>query len=344
MKLIFFLVNLIIINTTCIVKPKQCLHYLNKKNDVYFSLDLLHNRRCKLHFLLKKNIKNNIYRYKHKNKSRINNINKKNNDNGDDVFSVSEPRLRFAPSPTGYIHVGGCRTFLYNYILSKQMNGKLIFRLEDTDTKRNTEGSLHEMIKDLKWLNLDWDEGIDIGGEYGPYKQSEKIEVYKKIAHDLVDQKRAYLCFCTQDELKEKKERAKLMKKKYIYDRMCRYLNEEIVTTYLIQNKSYTIRFKSPENRKIVLKDILKKEIKEVVNEDFIILRSNNAPTYNFSAAVDDHLMKITHVIRGSEHISNTFKQILILESLNANIPMYAHVPVITDIEKKKLAKGIMNI
>ncbi|SBT77584.1 glutamate--tRNA ligase, putative [Plasmodium ovale] len=252
---------------------------------------------------------------------------------------VVEPRLRFAPSPTGFLHVGGCRTFIYNYILSKQMNGSVILRMEDTDIKRNTTESMNEIMKDLKWLNLDWDEGPDKGGAYGPYKQSEKGELYKKIADELVERGKAYLCFCTKEQLKEKKEKAKVSRKKYLYDRTCRYLNEEVIQRCLQEQKQYTIRFKSPIDRKIILKDILKNNIEDVVKEDFIILRSNHLPTYNFAASVDDHLMKISFVIRGVEHISNTFKQILVLESLNADIPLYAHIPVITNVEKKKISK-----
>ncbi|SBT00857.1 glutamate--tRNA ligase, putative [Plasmodium malariae] len=219
------------------------------------------------------------------------------------------------------------------------MNGILIFRLEDTDMRRNTKESLDEIIKDLKWLNLSWDEGIDKGGNHGPYIQSQKIELYKKIAHDFVKQEKAYFCFCTKDELRQKKEKAKMMRKKYTYDQKCRNLNEEIINKYLRENKLYTIRFKSPYNRKIVLKDFLKNNIVDVVNEDFIILKSSYLPTYNFAASVDDHLMKISHVIRGVEHVSNTFKQIIILEALNAKIPQYAHIPIITNIDKKKISK-----
>ncbi|SBT37971.1 glutamate--tRNA ligase, putative [Plasmodium ovale wallikeri] len=239
---------------------------------------------------------------------------------------VVEPRLRFAPSPTGFLHVGGCRTFIYNYILSKQMNGSVILRMEDTDIKRNTTESMNEIMKDLKWLNLDWDEGPDKGGAYGPYKQSEKGELYKKIADELVERGKAYLCFCTKEQLKEKKEKAKVSRKKYLYDRTCRYLNEEVIQRCLQEQKQYTIRFKSPIDRKIILKDILKNNIEDVVKEDFIILRSNHLPTYNFAASVDDHLMKISFVIR-------------VLESLNADIPLYAHIPVITNVEKKKISK-----
>ncbi|CAA9988972.1 glutamate--tRNA ligase, putative [Plasmodium knowlesi strain H] len=251
----------------------------------------------------------------------------------------AEPRLRFAPSPTGFLHVGGCRTFLYNYILAKQLKGSLILRLEDTDVERNAQDSFNEIVKDLRWLNLSWDEGPDVGGAYGPYKQSEKIELYKKIAHEFVNEGKAYFCFCTKDELSEKKEKAKLARTKYTYDRACRDLSHEMVKQNMLKGKPYTIRFKSPIGRKIILSDILKNEIVDSVNEDFIILRSDSSPTYNFSASVDDHLMRISHVIRGVEHISNTFKQILVLEALRARIPLYAHVPVITTVQKKKISK-----
>lgn len=251
----------------------------------------------------------------------------------------NEVRLRFAPSPTGSLHVGGCRTFLYNYILAKQLNGNLILRFDDTDNKRNSTGSKDEIIKDLKWLGLHWDEGPDKGGSNGPYNQSERMGIYEHFAHEMVNQGKAYFCFCSKEELLKKKEKATLLKKKYVYDRTCRYLSSLTIKENLENNRLYSIRFKSPDNRKIVLNDILKNTITSVVNEDFIILRSNKLSTYNFSTSVDDHLMKITYVIRGVEHVSNTFKQILILEALNTKIPFYAHIPVLTTPEKKKISK-----
>ncbi|CRG93927.1 elongation factor 1-alpha, putative [Plasmodium gallinaceum] len=329
MNFYFFLIILIIIKINA-NEAKLFFHSWDKKSREY-RLNILHNKKYKFGFILKNSIKNTI-KYNKKKK------NFKNFVINDEVPKI-EPRLRFAPSPTGYMHIGGCRTFLYNYILSKQMKGILILRFEDTDTKRNSKESLSEIINDLRWLKLNWDEGPDKGGIYGPYKQSERLEVYKKIAHDFVKQGKAYFCFCSKEELNEKKEKEKMMKKKYIYDRKCRYLNNEIIKKYLEQDKPYTIRYKSPINRKIILKDILKNNITDVVDEDFVILRSNKLPTYNFSASVDDHLMKVSHVIRGVEHISNTFKQILILESLNSNIPVYAHIPIITTSNKKKISK-----
>ncbi|SOV18117.1 glutamate--tRNA ligase [Plasmodium gaboni] len=329
MKYIFlFLVNLIIINLNIIV-PKYLFGYSYYGNPKC-PINTPYDKKYICSFILNNN-KRNSYN------SRIKCI--KNNSIIPNDVAEGKVRLRFAPSPTGFLHVGGCRTFLYNYILSKQMNGSLILRLEDTDIKRNTKNSLDEIIKDLKWLNLTWDEGPDKVGEYGPYKQSEKIELYKKIAHQFVNEGKAYFCFCSKEELQEIKEKSKMIKKKYIYNRKCRDMNSEEIKKKLEQNITYTIRFKSPLKRKIILKDILKGDIIDEVLEDFIILRSNELPTYNFSVSVDDYLMRITHVIRGVEHISNTFKQILILETLNADIPNYAHIPVITTEEKKKISK-----
>ncbi|CXI67158.1 glutamate--tRNA ligase [Plasmodium berghei] len=319
MKLIFLLASVFI---SCATESQSKFKFefvINEK----WPIRLLYYKNGDLSFILN-NIKTTNYKYKNKSACK-----KYDNQTGDSP--INTPRFRFAPSPTGFLHVGGCRTFLYNYILAKQMNGKVIFRLEDTDTNRNTKDSLNEIIKDLKWMNLDWDEG--------PYKQSENMEKYKKIAHDFVKEGKAYYCFCTKDELNEKKEMTKAMKKKYIYDRKCRYLNDDTINKYLGENKLYAIRFKSPIGRKIVLNDILKNNIEEIVDEDFIILRSNFLPTYNFAVSVDDHLMKISHVIRGVEHISNTFKQILVIEALNGKIPYYAHMPVITNLDKKKISK-----
>ncbi|CDU19037.1 glutamate--tRNA ligase, putative [Plasmodium yoelii] len=319
MKLIFLLASVFISCATESQSKFKSEFVINEK----WPVRLLYYKNGDLSFILN-NIKTTNYKYKNKCACK-----KYDNQIGDSP--INTPRFRFAPSPTGFLHVGGCRTFLYNYILAKQMNGKVIFRLEDTDTNRNTKDSLSEIIKDLKWMNLDWDEG--------PYKQSENMEKYKKIAHDFVKEGKAYYCFCTKDELNEKKEMTKAMKKKYIYDRKCRHLNDDTINKYLGENKLYAIRFKSPIGRKVVLNDILKNNIEEIVDEDFIILRSNFLPTYNFAVSVDDHLMKISHVIRGVEHISNTFKQILVIEALNGKIPYYAHIPVITNLDKKKISK-----
>ncbi|SCM22750.1 glutamate--tRNA ligase, putative [Plasmodium chabaudi adami] len=319
MKLIFLLASIFISCATVSQSKLKSEFIVNEK----WPVKLLYYKKGGLGFILN-NTKTANYKYKNKCACK-----KYDNQTGDPP--INTPRFRFAPSPTGFLHVGGCRTFLYNYILAKQMNGKLIFRLEDTDTNRNTKDSLSEIIKDLKWMNLDWDEG--------PYKQSENMEKYKTIAHDFVKEGKAYYCFCTKDELNEKKEMTKAMKKKYIYDRKCRHLNDETINKYLGENRLYAIRFKSPIGKKVVLNDILKNNIEEIVDEDFIILRSNFLPTYNFAASVDDHLMKISHVIRGVEHISNTFKQILVIEALNGEIPRYAHIPVITNLDKKKISK-----
>ncbi|EUT80277.1 glutamate-tRNA ligase [Plasmodium falciparum Santa Lucia] len=281
----FFFVTLIIINLNTI-ESKYLFGYSYNGNPKC-PINILYDKKYIYSFILNNN-KRNTYN------SRIK-CAKKSSIIPNEIVE-GKVRLRFAPSPTGFLHVGGCRTFLYNYILSKQMNGSLILRLEDTDIKRNTKDSLDEIIKDLK--------------------------IYEFILYIIL------LCVLS-----------KMMKKKYIYNRKCRDMNNEQIKMKLEQNIAYTIRFKSPLKRKIILKDILKGDIIDEVLEDFIILRSNELPTYNFSVSVDDYLMKITHVIRGVEHISNTFKQILILETLNADIPHYAHIPVITTEEKKKISK-----
>ncbi|CAG9477695.1 glutamate--tRNA ligase, putative [Plasmodium vivax] len=334
MKWAFVLLNLLVTCTNGMVKYSGSIQFLFISN-INGQLILSPHRggKKKPCFVIRKE-KGGFYKGENKWRGRKN-ILKGEEDN----TSCVEPRLRFAPSPTGFLHVGGCRTFLYNYTLAKQLKGSLILRLEDTDVERNAQDSFREIVKDLRWLNLSWDEGPDVGGAYGPYKQSEKIELYKEIAHEFVKEGKAYFCFCTKDELSEKKEKAKLVRTKYTYDRACRDLSDEMVKQNLSKKKPYTIRFRSPTGRKITLNDILKKEITDSVDEDFIILRSDSSPTYNFSASVDDHLMRVSHVIRGVEHISNTFKQILVLEALRARIPLYAHVPVITTVQKKKISK-----
>ena len=234
---------------------------------------------------------------------------------------------RFAPSPTGNLHIGGARTALFNWLFSKNQKGKFLLRIEDTDVARSKDEYLDQIISTLKWLKIDWD------GE--PYIQSKNIESHIKIAKNLLANGNAYKCYCSEDELEKEKELFLKKKIPYTYNRKCRDLKEEN------NNKIFVIRFKSKLEGKTTLKDLVQGDV-EIGNstiEDFIILRKDNKPTYNLSAAVDDFQMKITHVIRGDDHKINAFKQIQIFESMGWKIPEYAHIPLIHSKEGKKLSK-----
>jgi glutamyl-tRNA synthetase len=234
---------------------------------------------------------------------------------------------RFAPSPTGNLHIGGARTALFNWLFSKNQKGKFLLRIEDTDIARSKEEYLDQIISTLKWLKIDWDEK--------PYIQSKNIETHIEISKKLLANGNAYKCYCSEEELE--KEKGLSLKKKipYTYSRKCRDLKEEK------NNEIFVVRFKSKLDGETTLKDLVQGNVKIKNNtiEDFVILRKDNKPTYNLSAAVDDHQMKITHVIRGDDHKINAFKQMQIFESMGWKIPEYAHIPLIHSKEGKKLSK-----
>ena len=252
-----------------------------------------------------------------------------------------EVRVRFAPSPTGYLHIGSARTAFFNWLYAKKTGGRFILRIEDTDIARHQEEAIDQILESLRWLGLDWDEGPVVGGKFGPYRQSQRVEIYKEFAQKLVHDKKAYFCFCSPEEL-EKERKIKLEEgKPFKYDRKCLKLSPDEVRKNLEEGRPYAIRILVPENEEIEFKDTVYGDIK--VNsesiDDFIILRSNGLPTYNFSATVDDALMEITHIIRGEDHLSNTPKQILIYRALGFNIPSFTHLPMILGQDGQKLSK-----
>ena len=234
---------------------------------------------------------------------------------------------RFAPSPTGNLHIGGARTALFNWLFAKNQKGKFLLRIEDTDTQRSKNEFYEQIISTLKWLEINWDEE--------PYIQSNNIKSHVNIANILLKNGHAYKCYCTEKELEDEKKLYLEKKIPYTYSKKCRNILENI------DNKSFVVRFKSKIEGKTVLKDLVQGNI-EINNntiEDFVILRKDNKPTYNLSAAVDDYQMKITHVIRGDDHKINAFKQVQIFERMNWKIPEYAHIPLIHSKEGKKLSK-----
>ena len=242
---------------------------------------------------------------------------------------MSKVATRFAPSPTGPLHIGGLRTALFNWLFSKNQEGKFYLRIEDTDKERSKEEYKNQIIKSLNWI------GVKKDGE--EYIQSEKINDHIKVAEELLKNGNAYKCYCSSEEIEEQKKRAKQKKLPYTYNRKCRNLDEKDAP----KNIKPVIRFKSKIEGNSTLNDLVQGnvEIENITIEDFIILRNDGTPTYNLSASVDDHQMNITHIIRGDDHKINTFKQIQIYLSMKWNLPSFAHIPLIHTIEGKKLSK-----
>ena len=250
-------------------------------------------------------------------------------------------RLRFAPSPTGMLHIGGARTALFNWLFARHYGGTFILRIEDTDQVRSTEEAVNVILDGMKWLGLDWDEGPGKEGEFGPYYQMKRLPSYQKYAEQLVLQKKAYYCYCTREELAASREmQSKLHKKVIKYDRHCLNLSEAEKKRFEEQGRKPVIRLKIPE-KLIEFNDLLRGKVSFDGNllTDFVIVKSDGIPTYNYAVVIDDVLMNISHVMRGDDHISNTPKQILIYEALDFNIPEFAHIPMIMGEDHAKLSK-----
>ena len=261
---------------------------------------------------------------------------------------MSEVRVRIAPSPSGNLHVGTARTALFNYLFAKKNNGKFVLRIEDTDAERTSQEYIDNIFDSLKALGLNWDEGPDVGGEYGPYTQSERFDIYPIYAQKLVEAGFAYECYCTPEELEAEKEEATANKKPYVYSKKCENLTDDEKAKLAAEGRKPAIRFNISKAQKafhetseLVFDDLVKGELK--VNTDllgdFVIMKSNGTPTYNFAVVIDDMLMKISHIIRGEDHISNTFKQILIYEALGAEVPKFGHLGMILAPDRSKLSK-----
>jgi len=251
-------------------------------------------------------------------------------------------RVRFAPSPTGAIHIGNIRTALFNYLFAKSEGAKLVLRIEDTDLERSSKDFENLIFKELKWLGIEWDEGPDKPGEYGPYRQSERLSIYNKFAKKLMEDGMAYKCYCTPEELEE--DRKNSVEKGDIprYSGRCRYLTKEEEEKYIKEGRKPVIRFKVPDDEIIEFDDMIKGKISiksDTLGGDMVIVKSDGMPTYNFAVVIDDSLMKITHVLRGEDHIYNTPKQILIYKALNFDMPRFGHAPLILGPDRTKLSK-----
>jgi glutamyl-tRNA synthetase len=249
-------------------------------------------------------------------------------------------RVRFAPSPTGYLHVGGARTALFNWLYARRHGGTFILRIEDTDAERSSWEMVTGIVDGMRWLGLDWDEGPDIGGPHAPYFQSERIEQYREAAERLVRDGRAYYCYCSPGELQQKRQAAEAASGGWVYDRTCLRLGPEEIARREAAGVPRAVRFKVPDGG-TAFADLVRGDIRfDNANiEDFVILRSDRQPTYHLSVVVDDVSMEITHVVRGDDHISNTPKQVLLYGAFGREAPAFAHVPLIMGPDRKRLSK-----
>ncbi len=250
-------------------------------------------------------------------------------------------RVRFAPSPTGHLHVGNVRTALFNWLLARGNNGTFILRIEDTDVERSTVESDAAILEDLRWLGLDWDEGPVVGGPVGPYRSSERLGKYQARARVLLEEGRAYYCFCTAEQLEAERKEALAKNLPPKYSRRCEQIDPVEAKKRVQAGEPAAIRFRTPENREIAFRDLVRGEIRfhtDVIG-DQVLLRSDGHPAYNFAVVVDDGLMGVTHVVRGEDHISNTPRQLLIYEALGFTPPDFGHVAMVLGPDHTKLSK-----
>ncbi|MCA2005621.1 MAG: glutamate--tRNA ligase [Ignavibacterium sp.] len=254
----------------------------------------------------------------------------------------SQVRVRFAPSPTGYLHVGGLRTALYNFLFARKNNGKFILRIEDTDRNRYVEGAVENLIAALQWAGLQYDEGPDIGGPFGPYMQSQRLDIYKKYAEELISRGKAYYCFCTPERLealREEQQKQKLPQAKY--DKHCLHLSKAEIESKLAEGIPKVIRLNVEPDQKIEFDDIIREHVEFESNnvDDQVLIKSDGFPTYHLANVVDDHLMQITHVIRGEEWLSSTPKHVLLYDAFGWERPYFAHLPLLLNPDRSKLSK-----
>lgn len=256
---------------------------------------------------------------------------------------TSSVRVRFAPSPTGKLHIGGARTAIYNWAFARANGGTFILRIDDTDPTRSTDENTQIILRAMRWLGLDWDEGPEVGGDFGPYAQTERLDMYKEAAQKLWDAGRAYPCFCTTEQLAADRAAAQARKDPFQgYQRRCRDLSRDEAQARIDAGEPYVLRIKVPADRgDVVIHDAVHGDVvfdaKEL--DDFVIFRSDGTPTYNFATVVDDAMMGITHVIRGDDHLSNTPRQVMVYEALEAPVPTFAHISMILGADGKKLSK-----
>jgi glutamyl-tRNA synthetase len=254
---------------------------------------------------------------------------------------MEKVRVRFAPSPTGFLHVGNARTALFNWLFARQKGGVFILRVEDTDIERSAQEYEKRLVEDLGWLGLDWDEGPDVGGGLGPYRQSERLELYKKYAQELLERGKAYHCFCPPDELEREREEALSSGRMPIYSGKCRSIPPEEAKKRISAGEKAAVRLRTPEEGNISYNDLIRGTLNFDLKliGDPVLVRSNGLPAYNYAVVIDDFLMKITHVIRGEDHISNTPRQLLAYQALSFYPPQFAHLPMVMGKDNTRLSK-----
>lgn len=254
---------------------------------------------------------------------------------------TKEVRVRYAPSPTGDLHIGNARTALFNYLYARHFEGKFIIRTEDTDINRNVEGGEESQLRFLKWLGLDWDEGPDVGGDFGPYRQMERLELYKKYVADLLERDLAYECFMTAEELEAEREAQIAAGKAPKYSGAHSNLTEEERAAFREKGLEPSIRIRVPKDKTYTFNDIVRDNISFESSDigDWVIVKKDGIPTYNFAVVIDDYLMGITHILRGEEHISNTPRQLMIYDAFGWEAPKFGHMTLILNEERKKLSK-----
>src|SRR5690625_3857767 len=259
---------------------------------------------------------------------------------------TTEVRVRYAPSPTGNLHIANARTALFNYLYAKHFNGKCTIRIEDTDQKRNVEGAEESQLSFLKWLGIEWDEGADVGGDYGPYRQMERLDTYEKYVNELLERDLAYECFMTAEELEAEREEQRANGEVPKYSGAHSRLTEEEREAFRAEGRKPSIRLRVPKNKTYTFNDIVRGNISIESSDygDWVIVKKDGIPTYNFAVAVDDHLIGITHVLRGEEHISNTPRQMMVYEAFGWEPPKFGHMTLILNEERKKLSKRDQHI
>ncbi|WP_286230359.1 glutamate--tRNA ligase [Neobacillus mesonae] len=253
----------------------------------------------------------------------------------------NEIRVRYAPSPTGHLHIGNARTALFNYLFARNKGGKFIIRIEDTDKKRNIEGGEQSQLKYLKWLGIDWDESVDVGGEYGPYRQSERNDIYETYYKQLLENGQAYKCYCTEEELEAERDAQMERGETPHYSGKCRHLTAEDRARLESEGREPSIRILVPEGKTYTFDDMVKGVVsfESEGMGDWVIVKKDGTPTYNFAVSIDDYLMEISHVLRGDDHISNTPKQLMVYEALGWEPPIFGHMTLIVNESRKKLSK-----
>lgn len=254
---------------------------------------------------------------------------------------MSKIKVRFAPSPTGPLHIGGARSALFNYLYAVKVQGDLVLRMEDTDLDRSKPEYEQEIIESLLWLGIKWNEGIEVGGPQGSYRQTERVSIYQEYAQQLLDSGQAYYCFCTEEELEQERQELIARGETPRYLGRCRHLSPEQKAEKIEQGIKPTIRFEVPANKIYLVDDIVRGRVsfESSIIGDFIIIKSDGLPTYNFAVVIDDVLMGITHVIRAEEHLSNTPRQLMIYDALNFKTPVFAHISLILGSDRQKMSK-----